>query len=242
MSFLAFILFGIYHVCVLNPEAFNALKMFALFSVIQGQMFLEHCVAEGKKVWHRCEKYVQKNLVTREKIFSNEHILSCSVISYNLNDNSTGSKTSLGFSNALIKEAYIVPNNSLIITEIKFDTLDVVRLTYNHNITYPMEVMHEVIDKQFACGYPTKLQCPFMCVEVVYNDNRYDVTGLLKEYLYSGNIILSSQFTRMLMWEHLDVYIKPNTPFSLHTVDHEVNMNDIHFVGDEEHGSYAYAL
>ena len=238
-SFLAFILFGIYHVHVVNPEAFNTLKMFALFSAIQGQMFLEHCVAEGKKVWHQFEKYVRKNLVAREKIFSNDHILSCSVISYNLNDNS---KHNFGFSNALINEAYIVPKNSIIITEIKFDTLDVVRLTYNHNITYPMEVMHGVIDKQFAGGYPTRLPCPFMCVEVVYNDNRYDVTGLLKEYLYSGNIILSSQFTRMLMWEHLGVYIKPNTPFSLHTVDHEVNMNDIHFVGDEEHGSYAYEL
>ena len=234
LTFLAFIFFGLYHIYVTNPQAFNTLKMMAIFGVLQAQMFVEHAVTEGKKFWYKCEKYVQKNVVTREKIFSNQHILECAAISYILKGD-TGLKVPFKFSKSMVADGTIIPNDGFLVTEIKFDTLETVRLTYGYNTQYSMGRGWDLIEKDFAGGYPTQLKNPFMCVEVVYDDNRYDITGLLKEYLYAGNIILSSQFIRMFMFEHLGVYIKPNVSFSLHTVDHNVNMNDVHFDTDVDY-------
>jgi hypothetical protein len=210
--------------------------MNAIFSVLHAQMFVEHAVNEGKRLWNICETYVKKN-IPREKLFSNEHILECYAISYCLNnDNIT--KVPFKFSKSMVDEGTIIPNDGFIVTEIKFDTLETVRLTYGYRTQYSMKQMWNLIEKDFVVGYPTRLKCPFMCVEVLYDDNRYDVTGLLKEYLYPVNIILNKQFIRMFMSEHLGVYIKPNTPFSLHTVDHDVNMNDVHFGINENDGDY----
>ena len=241
-TFLAFVLFGLYHLYITNPQAFDRLKVAAIFGIIHSQMLIEYTIANGKKIWHACEKYVQKNLIPREKIFSNEHILECTAISYHLNDSLGGSMVRHQFTKKDIDEGKIIRNNSIIITEIKFDTLDVVRLIYHYGRDYSMKNMQELIENQFVGGYPEPLHCPFICVDVVYADNRYDITGMLKEYLYSGNNILSLGFIRMLMLEHLDVFIKPNTPFSIHTVDHEVKMNNIYCTGDEGDGSYYYKL
>ncbi len=241
LMFFAFIMFGLYHLYVTNPQAFSTLKMMTLFGLLQTQMFVEHAVTEGKKFWYTCEKCVQKNLVAREKIFSNEHILESNAVYYNLsNDNNYKStKIPFKFSKSMVDEGTIIPNDGFIVTEIKFDTLETVRLTYGYKTQYSMKQMWNLIEKDFAGGYPTQLKNPFMCIEVVYNDNRYDVTGLLKEYLYAGNTILSDKFIRMFMLEHLGVHINQNVSFSLHTVDHDVNMKEVKFDADVD---YDYQL
>ena len=241
LMFFAFIMFGLYHLYVTNPQAFSTLKMMTLFGLLQAQMFVEHCFVEGKKFWYTCEKCVQKNLVAREKIFSNEHILESNAIYYNLNtdkndNNYKITKIPFKFSKSIVDEGTIIPNDGFIVTEIKFDTLETVRLTYGYKTQYSMKQMWNLIEKDFVGGYPTQLKNPYMCIEVVYNDNRYDVTGLLKEYLYAGNTILSDKFIRMFMFEHLGVHINQNVSFSLHTVDHDVNMKEVKFDGNEEHG------
>jgi hypothetical protein len=243
IMFFAFMMFGLYHLYVTNPEAFNRLKIFAIFSVLHAQTFIEHAVNEGKKLWHICERYVKKNMVLRENVFSNQHILECYAISYRLHgENNSPSKVPYKFSKSVVEEGRIVNNDTMFVTEIRFDTLESVRLVISSKDTfYSMKHMYEKIEAEYVVGYPTRLKCPFMCVEVLYDDNRYDVTGLLKEYLYPGNTILSETFIRMFMFEHLGVYIKPKTPFSLHIVDHNVNMNDIHFGIDEDTG-YSYEL
>jgi hypothetical protein len=234
IMFFAFMMFGLYHVYITNPQAFNTIKMMAIFGLLHAQMFVEHAVTEGKKFWYTCEKCFQKNLVTREKIFSNEHILECNAVYYNLK-NEKISKIPFKFSKSMVDEGTIIPNDGFIVTEIKFDTLETVRLTYGYFTQYSMKEMWNLIEKDFVGGYPTRLKCPFMCVEVLYDDNRYDVTGLLKEYLYPGNVILSSQFIRMFMFEHLGVQINHNVSLSLHTVDHDVNMKEVTFDADVDY-------
>ena len=236
LAFCAFALLGIYHVCVTYPDVYNTLKMMAIFGVLQTQMIVEHSVNECKRLWNICESYVKKN-IPREKLFSNEHILECYAISYCLNNDKI-TKIPFKFSKSMVDEGTIIPNDGFIVTEIKFDTLETVRLTYGYKTQYSMKQMWNLIETDFAGGYPTQLKNPYMCVEVVYDDNRYDVTGLLKEYLYPGNIILDKQFIRMFVSEHLGVYIKPTASFSLHTVDHDVNMNDVQFRVDEDDYSY----
>lgn len=238
LTFIAFMLFGLYHIHVTNPEAFNAIKMTAIFTLLQAQMFIEHVVTEGKKLWHLCDKYIQKNMVVREKIFSNEHILECNAICYNLTDNKI-TKIPFKFSKSMVNDGTIIPNNGFIVTEIKFDTLETVRLTGGYKTQYSMKQGFDMIEDKVSSGYPTRVASPFMCVEVLYDGNRYDITGVLKEYLYAGNKILSSAFIRMFMFEHLGVNINKNSEFSLHTVDQSVNINDIHFDGHEE---YVYEL
>lgn len=238
LTFIAFIFFGLYHVHVTNPAAFNQLKMMAIFSLLHVQMFVEYFLTEVKKVCYKCDKYIQKNLVVREKLFSNEHILECNVVYYNLKQDKV-TKIPFKYSKSMVNDGTIIPNDGIIVTEIMFDTLETVRLTGGYKTQYSMKQGFDMIEQQFAGGYPTKLQCPFMCVEVVYGDARYDITGLLRDYLYSGNTILGSKFIRMFMFEHLGVYITPNAQFSLHTVDHNVNINDIHFDGHED---YSYEL
>jgi len=242
--FFAFIMFGLYHIYVTNPQAFNTIKMMTLFGLLQAQMFVEHVVTEGKKFWYTCEKCIQNNLVSREKIFSNEHILEANAVYYNLNTDKNDNddkitkitKIPFKFSKSIVDEGTIIPNDGFIVTEIKFDTLETVRLTYGYKKQYSMKQMWNLIEKDFVGGYPTQLKNPYMCIEVVYDDNRYDVTGLLKEYLYAGNTILSEKFIRMFMFEHLGVQINHNVSFSLHTVDHDVNMKEVKFDGNEEYG------
>jgi hypothetical protein len=223
---------------VTNPEAFNAIKMTAIFTLLQAQMFVEHCLTEGKKLWYTCDKYIQKNMVAREKIFSNEHILECNAIYYNLKDDKI-TKIPFKFSKSMVDDGTIIPNYGIIITEIKFDTLETVRLTGGYKTQYSMTSGWRMIEDKFYSGYPTTVASPFMCVEVLYDGNRYDITGVLKEYLYAGNSILSSAFIRMFMFEHLGIHIKHDATFSLRTVDQSVNINDIHFDGHEE---YVYEL
>jgi hypothetical protein len=234
--FCAFMVFGLYHIYVVNPAAFNTIKMMAIFGLIQAQMFVEYSLNEGKKYFHICEKYVKKNIIPRENIFSNEHILECYAISYCLDrDDSKPAKIPYKFSKSVVDEGRIINKDTMFVTEIKFDNLESVRLVDSSNHTfYPMQPKHRMIDSGYSVGYPTRVKCPFICVEVIYEDIRYDITGLLKEYLYPGNVILSKQFIRMLMFEHLGLYIKPNTSFSLHTVDHEIKINVVHFnAGDD---------
>ena len=238
LTFIAFMLFGLYHIHVTNPEAFNAIKMTTIFALLQAQMFVEHAVTEGKKLWHACDKYVQKNMVVREKIFSNEHILECNAVYYNLKEDKI-TKIPFKFSSSMVNDGTIIPNNGMIVTEIKFDTLETVRLTGGYKTQYSMTQGFNMIEDKFASGYPTRVPSPFMCVEVLFNGNRYDITSALKEYLYEGNKVLSSEFIRMFMFEHLGVHINHNAEFSLHIVDQAVNINDIHFDGHEE---YVYEL
>jgi hypothetical protein len=238
LTFIAFMLFGLYHIYITNPEAFNAIKMTAIFTLLQAQMFVEHVVTEGKKLWHNCDKYIQKNMVVREKIFSNEHILECNAIYYNLKEDII-TKIPFKFCKSMIDDGTIIPNDGFIVTEIKFDTLETVRLTGGYKTQYSISNGWKMIEDGFASGYPTRVESPFMCVEVLYDGNRYDITGVLKEYLYAGNKILSSAFIRMFMFEHLGVNINKDAEFSLHTVDQAVNINDIHFDGHEE---YVYEI
>jgi len=237
-TFIAFLFFGLYHIYVTNPQAFNTIKMTAFFGLLQAQMFVEHAVTEGKKLWNTCNKYIQKNVVVREKIFSNEHILECNAVYYNLTQDKI-TKIPFKFTESMVNDGTIIPNYGMIVTEIKFDNLETVRLTGGYKTQYSMAQGFNMIEDKFAGGYPTRVDSPFMCIEVLYAGNRYDITGLLKEYLYTGNSILSSKFIRMFMFEHLGVHIKKNDDFSLHMVDQAVNINDIHFDGHED---YVYEL
>jgi len=239
LTFACFIFLGLYHVYVTNPPAFNTLKMTAIFTLLQAQLLIEHVVTEGKKAFNYCNKYYQNNIVIREKIFSNKHILECNAIYYNLKDSKI-TKIPFKFSKSIIDDGTIIPNDGIIITEIKFDTLETVRLTGEYKTQYSMTQGFNMIEQKFGNDWqPTRMASPFICVEVTYDGSRYDITGLLKEYLYAGNSILSDKFIRMLMFEHLGININPNSRFSLHTVDHEVNVNDVHFDGHED---YVYNL
>lgn len=237
-TFLAFIALALYHMSIVNPEAFNAIKMTAIFGLLQAQMFVEHAVTEGKKLLHTCNKYIQKNMVVREKIFSNEHILECNAVYYNLKGDKI-TKIPFKFCKSMVNDGTIIPNDGFIVTEIKFDNLETVRLTGGYKTQYSMAQGFNMIEDRFASGHSKRVASPFMCIEVLYAGNRYDITGLLKEYLYAGNSILSSKFIRMFMFEHLGVHISESSDFSLHTVDQAVNINDIHFDGHED---YVYEL
>jgi hypothetical protein len=239
LTFLAAILFGVYHVYITNPESFNVVKTMAIFGVLHVQMFVEHAVNESKKLWYICEKYVKKNIVPREKIFSNKHILECRVISYDL-EGSVSKKMPIAFTEQLITEEPVIESNTLSVTEIVFDNLEKVRLVSPS--TYSVREQYNKIEQMFTDGCPTRLKCPFMCVEVLYDENRYDITSLLKEYLYTGNVILNLPFIRMFMIEHLGVYVKPGEAISLHMVDHDVNISDIHYHGRDKHMHYDYVL
>jgi len=244
LTFLAFICFGLYHVYVTNPAAFNTIKMMTVFSILHAQMFVEHAVTEGKKLWNTCEIYVKKNMVPREKIFSNEHIMECRAISYCLDrDPEHPTKNTYKFSQNTMGEGASITKDTMVVTEIVFDNLETVRLISSPRDTmYSMKDHHKKIDEKFSSGYPTREKCPFMCVEILYNDNRYDITSLLKEYLYIGNSILSFPFIRMFMFEHLGVYIKPGDSVTLYTVDHHVNTASIEFYGHENHTHYDYMI
>lgn len=232
LSFLLLMLFGIYHVYVTSPQTFDTIKMMGIFGLIQTQMFVEHAVNEGKKIFRLCESYVNKNFIPREKLFSNEHILECNVISYCLEDNP--SKNKYKFSKNRLDEQTTIKKDTIFVTEIKFDNFVRVGLVNPSNEpVYSMQTEYKRIEEEYSSGYPNRIKCPFMCVEVIYDENNIDITETLKEYLYPGNIILNKHFIRMVMFEHFGIYIKPNTPFSLHTVDHEVNINDVHFNTDE---------
>jgi hypothetical protein len=237
LSFLAFMLLGIYHIYVINPEMFNIVKMVSIFSIIQAQMFIEHSINEVKTLWHKCNKYIQNNIIIREKMFTNPHILECNVVSYDLSNDTI---TTIPYNFKTLMSYIMVPSDGIIITEIKFDTLETIRLTTGYMENYSMGQGMEMIEQKFPNGYPERVQSPFICVEVMYDGNRYDLTNSLKEYLYAGNRILSSRFVRMLMRKHLNVYIKPSSSFSLHTVDQHVHVNDIHF--NDVHVDYVYEL
>jgi hypothetical protein len=211
--------------------------MSAIFGVLHAQMFFEHVICEGKKVWRVCNNYIQKNIVVREKIFSNGHILECTAISYDLNGEYINRKP-FKFTQSMIDDDATIRNNGIIVTEIKFDNFDCVKLTSGYDALYSMKTMYETINEQFAGGYPSEVS-PFMCVDIRYDDNKYDVTGLLREYLYKGNTILTSKFIRMFMFEHFCVNIKKNDTFSLHIVDKDVNISEIRFDG---HDDYVYEV
>ncbi len=219
-SFFAFLAFGLYHIYVTNPQAFMHIKMTIVFGLLQFQMFFENLLNEGKQFYNKYNRYVLTHLVNRKKMFKNNNIIECTAHVYNL-DRTTHQKIKFdGIAETLITP----PNTIVIITEIKFDNLKSVRLTHNSNEQYSFKKVQDLIDNNYARGYPAQLPFPFMCVVVVYDDNKYEVTKFLSEYMHSKNEILSLNFVKMIMFEHLGVVIKNNSPVYLDMVDKDLNI------------------
>lgn len=218
----AFIFFGLYHVYVINPAVFDAVKMMAIFGLLQAQMFFERSATKLKTLFHD----VQKHIFPRDKIFSNEHITKCAALFYNHDHNLK--QIGIYFNKDNLKSHVSI--GTMVVTKIDFDTLTSVRLvSYNKGQKYSFERMHQIIEEKFASGYPEKFKCPFLCVEIICDDNAYDITKHLDDYLYSGNVILNFDFICMIMYDHFKVEFDSNPKFSLVTVDHNLSINKVDF-------------
>ena len=240
--------FTIYFIKLNYPDMYEKIKFYSLICILRLQVMLEILFVNCSNYYKIWKQYVRKSLNKNVKIFSNEHIESVDVVVYDLQDDETPKKRTFNFTNKALDLVTGIVRGTINVIEINFDNYTKVCLVNNEHPVFEKpsfklsEILYDIIEKESAGGYFTPVESPFMCVEVKYNDNKYDITQHIKNYMYTGNVILNHSFIRMIMYTAFKTYIPPNSKFSLHTIDKNVNFNTINFSEDNIHGSYAYEI
>lgn len=223
VTIIAFSSYGIYHYYTNYPQSFETVKNEFIWWIFYNYMKLwslnEQLIKYSKSLYIK----LRKLLNIREKVFTNKHINKCNVITYELNVIPNGLKTIYNVNSAMLTTNPTIFTGCVSVVEIIFDNSMVVNYTLEPDKEIRLKEIYDMVELKHACGYPTPAESPMLCVEVAYDNVRYDITLLLKNYLYATNVILCSKFVRMIMYQYLDKYIHPNETFVLHTIDRNMN-------------------